>query len=80
MRTAIAPLFAAVAQANVELTLDVRNASIPVKGVKHADAAETIHLTLGNRWLKTDDVVYDFDKRVVIRVRSADGSWSSTTA
>ncbi|HXH40327.1 MAG TPA: hypothetical protein VNN08_16985, partial [Thermoanaerobaculia bacterium] len=82
IRTTIiaAVLFAApfVARANVELTVRSERTTVPVAGLQRAGddkgspAKQTIHLTLGTRWVEwatdSDRGVYDFAKRVVIRV------------
>lgn len=69
-------LAAAAAQANVEITVESRKTTFPVKGVQKlsgnkASTTQT-RLTLGTRWVQWDEGnsqgVYDFEKRVVIRV------------
>lgn len=74
----IAPL---VAQANTELTIKAERTAFPVNGVqqinndKKPPANQTIHLTIGNRWVQWADGngrgVYDFAKRLNIRVDPA---------
>ncbi len=81
-RTAIAAallVFAPLlARANTELTLKSERSSVPVKGMqtlngeKHPPADQTIHLTLGSRWIEWADGisrgVYDFARHVIIGV------------
>jgi len=68
-----------LAQANFDLTLRSRHTTFPVEGVKKINDEKTpaiqgIHLTIGGRWVQWDNGsdagVYDFEKRVVIRVDS----------
>jgi hypothetical protein len=71
----LAPL---VAQANVEITVKSEHSILPVKGMKTVKGDEkpppnqTIHLTIGRRWIQWDDgsnrAVYDFAKHIVIGV------------
>ena len=82
VRTAIvtaALLFAPlVARANVEITVKSERTKIPAEGVQRSNddkgppAKQTIHLTLGKRWVQWDDGsdrgVYDFGRRVAIFV------------
>ncbi|HXA18303.1 MAG TPA: hypothetical protein VN380_15005 [Thermoanaerobaculia bacterium] len=81
-RTAIATtllVFAPLlARANTELTVKSERTSFPVKGMqtlsgdKQPPANQTIHLTLGPRWIEWADGsnrgVYDFAKRVIFGV------------
>src|SRR5216684_1212020 len=67
-----------MARANTELTVKSERSSFPVKGLqtqggdKQPPAQQTIHLTLGARWIEWADGsnrgVYDFAKRVIIGV------------
>ncbi|HSY48564.1 MAG TPA: hypothetical protein VLC46_07130 [Thermoanaerobaculia bacterium] len=71
----LAPL---VARANVEITVKSERTKLPAEGVQRSNddkgppAKQTIHLTLGKRWVQWDDGsdrgVYDFGRRVSIRV------------
>src|SRR3954451_22808973 len=71
----VAPL---VARANTELTIKSERTTIPVKGMQRINddkgppTNQTIHLTLGARWMQWDDGsdqgVYDFVKSVDISV------------
>src|ERR1019366_1461736 len=67
-----------VAQANVELTVRSDRTAFPVEGLQRTSddkgppAKQTIHLTLGTRWVQWDDGsdggVYDFAKHISILV------------
>lgn len=67
-----------LARANTELTVKSERTSFPVKGMEavkvdtQAPANQTIHLTLGNRWIEWADGgnrgVYDFAKHVIAGV------------
>src|SRR5258708_6202318 len=67
-----------LAQANTEIPVKSERSTFPVKGMKTVKGEEkppanqTIHLTLGTRWIQWDDgsnrAVYDFAKRIVIGV------------
>jgi len=67
-----------LARANTELTVKSERSSVPVKGLqtqageKQPPANQTIHLTLGTRWIEWADGsnrgVYDFARRVIISV------------
>ncbi len=66
-----------LARANTELTVKFERSSSPVKGLQMQSgekppASQTVHLTLGKRWIEWADGsnrgVYDFAKRVIIGV------------
>jgi hypothetical protein len=67
-----------LAKANTELTVKSERSSVPVKGMqtlngdKQPPANQTIHLTLGARWIEWADGisrgVYDFAKHVILDV------------
>ena len=76
--TALLVFIPLLARANTELTVKSERTSFPVKGLqtqsgdKQPPADQTIHLTLGSRWIEWADGsnrgVYDFAKRVLFGV------------